>query len=309
MAARLRMKIENPADINEQLGFRSNGADIERVLSTMKDAELVICIVPETKDAYARIKQVSELKLGILTQCIKSRTFGRMDQSCVNNILLKVNAKVNGVNHRIGESNNNKSIPKLLGTNLFMFIGADVTHPSPDQTTIPSLVGVAASSDIDAFQYNCCYRIQGPRVEMIENFGEIVKQHLNVFRQKNQNKLPELILYYRDGVSDGQFDQLRDIELVSMRKACAEIQQGYKPKISILVVQKRHHTRFFPISDADSDGKNRNVMPGTVVDKEIVDVQKKQFFLVRISVVKNDVKGFIRIFFFSLRWPTPQFKV
>jgi eukaryotic translation initiation factor 2C len=236
--------------------------------------------VPETKDAYARIKQVAELKLGILTQCIKSRTMGRMDMSCVSNILLKVNAKVNGLNHRIGDSNNNKSIPKLLGTNLFMFIGADVTHPSPDQTTIPSLVGVAASSDIDAFQYNCCYRIQGPRVEMIDKFGDIVKQHLKIFREKNQNKLPELILYYRDGVSDGQFDQLREIELTSMKKACAEIQKGYNPKITILVVQKRHHTRFFPTPNGESDGKNQNVIPGTVVDKEIVDVQKRQFFLV-----------------------------
>jgi eukaryotic translation initiation factor 2C len=117
---------------------------------------------------------------------------------------------------------------------------------------------------------------------MIEKFGDIVKEHLNIYRKKNGNKLPDPILYYRDGVSDGQFQQLIEIEYTSMRKACSEIQQGYNPKITIVVVQKRHHTRFFPASAQHSDGKNANVIPGTVIDKEIVDIQKKQFFLVSV---------------------------
>jgi eukaryotic translation initiation factor 2C len=158
------MEIQNVTDINFNLNYRATVNDIQKVMERMKDAELIVCIIPDGGDAYARVKQCSELNLGILTQCIKSRTMSRMDQSCVGNILLKVNAKVNGVNHKIGASQNNQTIPQLLKTNNFMVIGADVTHPSPEQKTIPSLVGVAASSDIDAFQYNCCYRIQGPRV-------------------------------------------------------------------------------------------------------------------------------------------------
>ena len=32
-------------------------------------------------------------------------------------------------------------------------------------------------------------------------------------------------------------------ELVAMRAACTELEEGYKPQITFVVVQKRHHTR------------------------------------------------------------------
>ena len=35
-------------------------------------------------------------------------------------------------------------------------------------------------------------------------------------------------------------------ELRAIRKACSELEEDYKPAIIYLVVQKRHHTRFFP---------------------------------------------------------------
>lgn len=49
----------------------------------------------------ATIKQVAELKVGILTQCLKSRTLENKgkDPTTIRNILQKINAKLNGVNH------------------------------------------------------------------------------------------------------------------------------------------------------------------------------------------------------------------
>ena len=32
-------------------------------------------------------------------------------------------------------------------------------------------------------------------------------------------------------------------ELVAMREACKELEDGYEPMITYIVVQKRHHTR------------------------------------------------------------------
>ena len=47
------------------------------------------------------IKQQAELEVGILTQCIKSNTVQRKgrDQATLINIVQKVNAKLNGINH------------------------------------------------------------------------------------------------------------------------------------------------------------------------------------------------------------------
>lgn len=78
-----------------------------------------------------------------------------------------------------------------------------------------SIVGVSASHDANAFCYNMCWRLQGPRVEIIQDFRNIVVHHLKVFKEKNGN-LPDKILYFRDGVSEGQFDQVMAIERNAM---------------------------------------------------------------------------------------------
>lgn len=60
-----------------------------------------------------------------------------------------------------------------------------------------------------------CWRLQGPKVEIIQDFRNIVAHHLKVFKEKNGN-LPAKILYFRDGVSEGQFDQVMAIEHKAM---------------------------------------------------------------------------------------------
>lgn len=82
---------------------------------------------------------------------------------------------------------------------------------------------------------------------MIEDFKAIIFEHLKVYKEKNKT-LPDKIFYYRDGVSEGQFDQVMAIERNAMLLACREIQPGYEKKVqmTVVVVQKRHHTRFFP---------------------------------------------------------------
>jgi len=49
----------------------------------------------------ATVKQSSELTVGVLTQCIKSKTMSRMNPSTASNIMLKINSKLNGINHTL----------------------------------------------------------------------------------------------------------------------------------------------------------------------------------------------------------------
>lgn len=172
-----------------------------------------------------------------------------------------------------------------------MVIGADVTHPSPEQRNIPSVVGVAASYDINAFRYNCQWRIQSPRDETIRDLDAIVEEHLRIFQQTHR-RLPERILYYRDGVSEGQFAEIKTIELTAMQRACHKIGgPEHNIKITVIIVQKRHHTRFFPKTQNKWDRKNNNVTPGTVVDSKIVDPEKKwQFFMVAHQSIQGVAK-------------------
>lgn len=52
-------------------------------------------------------------------------------------------------------------------------------------------------------------------MEIIQDLKNIVVQHLKVFQKENGN-LPATIFYYRDGVSEGQFDQVMAIERNAM---------------------------------------------------------------------------------------------
>lgn len=174
--------------------------------------------------SYAKIKQNAELAVGILTQCIKENTVNRSlrDRTVFSNILLKVNAKLNGTNHKISQDKE-MNLKKLMEPiKNVMYLGADVTHPSPDQREIPSVVGSAASHDRFGACYNCQYRLQRSTVENIEDMESIVINHLKVYH-KYQNSYPSQLIYYRDGVSDGQFPIVKENEVRGIRSACKKM--------------------------------------------------------------------------------------
>lgn len=191
---------------------RGRGTEAEELLQKCQKQgyKLVIVIIIDFNDCYAKIKQAAELKVGILTQCIKANTIYRMGNGnpmmTIGNILLKVNAKLNGRNHEVIEASYN-AFNKHQTKDGVMFVGADVTHPSPDQRDIPSVVGVAASYDDVGFRYQCAWRLQDPKKEMIEDLENILVEQLSFYKARNM-KLPGKLMYYRDGVSDGQFNQV-----------------------------------------------------------------------------------------------------
>ena len=106
---------------------------------------------------------------------------------------------------------------------------------------------------------------------------------------------PEKIIYFRDGVSEGQFDDVLNREISAIQRACRSLEDGYEPGITFLVVQKRHNTRLFPENPRDGVGRMGNVPPGTVVDTEITHPTETSFFLASHEGIQ--VK---KIFFFAL---------
>ncbi|CAD7081278.1 unnamed protein product [Hermetia illucens] len=253
------MDVQDKYELSKALQVRS----IREKLQKLKKAgcSIVFVIIDSFGDTYSKVKQIAEIDLKIVTQCVKWVTVQKkMNQSTIANIFLKVNAKLNGVNHMLRPS---MEIQFIKNTAV-MLLGADVTHPSPDQSHIPSVVGVVASHDNNCFFFN-----------------------------RKRNQFPTHIIYYRDGVSDGQFKQLEEIELSAINRAFARVKPNYKPKLTCLVVQKRHHTRFFPPVPSDivhPRDSNQNVLPGTVVDTTITHPGEKQFFLVSHESIQGTAK-------------------
>ncbi|VDK84941.1 unnamed protein product, partial [Cylicostephanus goldi] len=95
----------------------------------------------------------------------------------------------------------------------------------------------------------------------------------------NTNQKPTRIIVYRDGVSEGQFAEVLREEIQGIRSACMILSPDYRPPITYVVVQKRHHARMFCKYSTDMVGKARNIPPGTTVDTGIVSPEGFDFYL------------------------------
>lgn len=84
-------------------------------------------------------------------------------------------------------------------------------------------------------------------------------------RQVNHN-LPEKIVVYRDGVSDGQLKAVEDFEIPQLLK-CFETFPRYEPKMAFIVVQKRISTTLYSCS-GDRFG---TPPPGTILDHTVTN--------------------------------------
>ena len=130
----------------------------------------------------------------------------------------------------------------------------------------PSIAGVVASIDNDYGQWPGSIRCQASKKEMVSALKLMMGERLKLWIEKNHQK-PAKILIYRDGVSEGQYKTVLEDELKQIREACIEIYSpNVQPRISIVVVGKRHHTRFYPTRTNDSRGNPQN---GTVVDRGV----------------------------------------
>ncbi len=120
---------------------------------------------------------------------------------------------------------------------------------------------------------------------LVQEFG----RRIEIWKENNKNMPLENIVIYRDGVSEGQFTQVLDGELTSIRKACAQTMPGKKPKISIIVSVKRHQTRFYP-SKMEDKSESGNVRTGTVVDRGITQVRYWDFYLTAHNALQGTAR-------------------
>ena len=244
----------------------------------------LILVLAERRDGmYDHIKYIGDtgdgLKRPIPTQFVLIQNARRMNGQIAHNLSLKMNAKLGGTNQVISM----QSKPNIMKRPV-IFIGADVTHGNPGDNIEehPSIAAVVASMDASCSTYKARVSLQygGQVFEVIQQLETMVKELLMEFYGRNHQRKPEKIIYYRDGVSEGQFNEVVCKELSAIQRACMKLEKDYQPNITFVVAQKRHNTRLFPKNPNDGVGKMKNVPPGTVVDSDITHPTEMSFFLV-----------------------------
>nr|AGS47792.1 argonaute 5 [Salvia miltiorrhiza] len=268
---------------------------LRKLNATGKQLQLLIVILPDVTGSYGTIKRVCETELGIVSQCCQPKNVmkpGKQYMQYMENVSLKINAKVGGRNSVLDLAVKGK-FPYLSDRPTIIF-GADVTHPQPGEDSSPSIAAVVASMDWpEVTKYRGLVSAQAHREEIIQDLyskkedskrgvihGGMIRELLVSFYKTTKLK-PHRIIFYRDGVSEGQFSQVLLHEMEAIRKACNSIEENYMPRVTFVVVQKRHHTRLFAANHRDRNNTDRsgNVLPGTVVDTKICHPTEFDFYL------------------------------
>lgn len=264
---------------------------------------LFILLPSDNATLYDSIKYVCDCQLGIPNICNIGQKFSKEkgQMQYFANVAMKFNQKLGGVNHTVDP----KQLSPLDAQTIVF--GIDVTHPSPGSSaSAPSIAGLVASVDPAFSQYPARMRVQKGREEMvqIQNLAEMIVELIRLWSKCNQNRLPNKFIVYRDGVSEGQYRLVLEKELPAIEEAFNKLYgaKAKHPKISIIIVGKRHHTRFYPTRLEDTDGKTGNPMPGTVVDRGVTGEKLFDFFLLahqglqgtskpaHYVVIKDDIK-------------------
>jgi eukaryotic translation initiation factor 2C len=161
-----------------------------------------------------------------------------------------------------------------------MYVGADLSHAAPGSGSQISVVAVVASADDvpnryfkEVYKQERPAQARGESREYIVSMREIMKSLIHQYEQ-HRGFPPTAIVIYRDGISESEFDSVFEKELTATRQACTDLSPVYRPYLTYIVVNKRHHTRFFP-----TDLK-KNVSAGTVVDShDITNATTYDFYL------------------------------
>ncbi|KAK1977461.1 putative RNA interference and gene silencing protein [Colletotrichum cereale] len=289
--------VVNPPMKGQRLVLSSpDDAQLDQLLQKAALAlDLLLIVLPDSNTpVYNRVKHCGDSKYGIHTICVVgyklAKTIGQ-DQYFTN-VALKVNLKLGGNNQLVDSSRLG-----ILSEDRTMVVGIDVTHPSPGSSRhAPSIAGMVASVDRWLGQWPAVLQIQSEaRQEMVSGLTDMLKSRLRLWKDIGKHQaLPENILVYRDGVSEGQYQKVIDKELPLRRKACEEmyppaVQKKGFPRFTIVIVGKRHHTRFYPTREADAD-RSSNPKPGTIVDRGVTQARNWDFFLQAHAAIQGTAR-------------------
>ena len=91
-----------------------------------------------------------------------------------------------------------------------------VGHPGPGSVS-PSIAAVVATHDVHGVSYSSAVRVQSNREEIIVDLEGMAVALIKKFFKKTKRK-PERIVFYRDGVSEGQYAEVCRREIRALKR-------------------------------------------------------------------------------------------
>lgn len=194
---------------------------------------------------------------------------GKNLRSIVSKILIQMNAKVGGIPWAVD------GLPFMEKPT--MVCGMDVFHSTA--LGKKSVLALTASVDKHATKYWSTSVIQ----DEIGQEGSTTLQTgmisaLECFKKQN-GEYPQRVIFYRDGVGEGQVQGICVPEIEQIKAAIGAVGQAANTKMMYVNTCKRVNTRIFD----GNVGNFKNPMAGTIIDSVVTDKDVYEFYLVSVA--------------------------
>ncbi|CAF1206609.1 unnamed protein product, partial [Didymodactylos carnosus] len=179
-----------------------------------------------------------------------------------------------------------------------MVIGMDSYHDLKRRTSSVGAFVASTNQTLTKFYSRIIY--QRTTQELMDGLTQCLTDALKEYH-RNNNCLPEKIVLYRDGVSDGQLAIIAEHELPQIVETFPKIMPGYEPKLAVVIVKKRGNARFFQRSGRSI----LNPAPGTIIDHTVTNTDWYDFYLISQCARQGTVSPT----HYNVIWDRTNFKV
>ncbi|KAM3719351.1 Uncharacterized protein ACO02O_11234 [Dirofilaria immitis] len=266
--------------------------------------EYILFITRDKYDPVHDTMKLTEIKCGVVTQHVHSNTIfkaisNRGAEMTLDNLIMKMNLKLGGITHALSSSvaflSKNRLTNNIMDQEWLrhtrMFFGLDMSHASPQslyerQAHIPpnepTVVAMTFSCG-EPFAIQGEYWMQEPRLHIAKYLKEHVEKAVRIFRDTSKAKrLPEHVIVFRSGVSEGEYAKIINEEGKQFREAFVAAADGRaeRVRLTIVIMQAHSNYRIYPEHIQQGSASQQNVPPGTIVDVDVVHPAQTEFIIV-----------------------------
>ncbi|KAM4675853.1 piwi-like protein 2 [Discoglossus pictus] len=264
IAGPIGMRVNQPSCVElRDDRIETYARNIKSLLESEGKLQLLMCLITGTRDdLYGAIKKLCCVQTPVPSQVVNVRTISNPAKlrSIAQKILLQINCKLGG---------------ELWGVDIplkhLMVIGMDVYH-DPSRG-LRSVLGFVASMNNCQTKWYSRVVFQLAHQEIMDSLKHCLVSALQKYFEVN-HRLPEKIVVYRDGVSDGQLCTVESYEIPQLQ-TCFQTFDNYSPRMVVIVVQKRVSTNIY----SSATNQFFTPAPGTLLDHTVTRRDRVDFYL------------------------------
>ncbi|KAJ5155641.1 RNA interference and gene silencing protein (Qde2) [Penicillium capsulatum] len=254
--------------------------DTPRSLLWKYEPSLVALMLPDvSQELKALVHYLCDVKHGVQAIDISSERLEKPTQYDFSFAILEANLKLGGRNHFI-----EKSKMRFLANGKSMVVGIASSKLTPNGVAAVPRVGcIVTSVDSTLSQWPFESSALNSDQLTIAALPGLVASRLGYWSKKNEGRLPEDIVVYRNINTSDTIESIAHEELCLIQRGChsmypSSLKSCGFPRIALILVDQQARLYFTPTVDIDPHGTD-SPLAGTLVDRGVTYPRGWEFYL------------------------------